>query len=215
VEHEFWLQRWVEGRTGFHKEIVNPALHSHFQRLSHNKEDQIFVPLCGKSLDLFWLSQHCKKVLGVELSSIAAEAFFEESKLTPSVKKKGSFNSYEDKNIEILQGDFFELQPKDLKAFNRVYDRASLIALPSDMRRKYAEHMLKILPTDSRYLLVSFDYNQEEMPGPPFAVSEKEIHELFGKRFEIEVLERKDFFDENDPLKEEISKIERSVFILT
>ena len=41
----------------------------------------IFVPLCGKTLDLIWLNEKGHTVMGCELSEVAAKQFFEENKI--------------------------------------------------------------------------------------------------------------------------------------
>lgn len=44
---------------------------------------RVFVPLCGKSLDMIWLAQQGHEVIGVELSPVAVEDFFRENGLNP------------------------------------------------------------------------------------------------------------------------------------
>ena len=134
MEPQYWHQRWTEGRTGWHREEFNPHLEAHWPRLNVPPQARVFVPLCGKSRDLLWLAGEGHRVVGVELSEIAARAFFAEAGLSPQVTELGGgFTRYAVDEIEILCGDFFGLTPERLGGIEAVYDRASLIALPPPM----------------------------------------------------------------------------------
>ena len=117
--------------------------------------------------------------LGVELSPIAVQDFFRENGQTPSHEQSGKFDCCEAEGIRILCGDFFNLTKDDLAEVSAVYDRASLIALPPEMRERYARHLVSILPLAAQILLVTVDYPQAEMSGPPFAVSVSEVEALY------------------------------------
>ena len=76
MEKDFWLERWERKETGFHQNEVNPYLRQHWQELHLARDSVVFVPLCGKSRDMLWLRKQGHRVLGVELSAIAVQAFF-------------------------------------------------------------------------------------------------------------------------------------------
>ena len=76
-----WESRWQEDRIGFHLKEVNPYLIRFSDQLLHQNTDRIFVPLCGKTLDLCWLTTKMKKVIGVELVSKAVQDFFAENNI--------------------------------------------------------------------------------------------------------------------------------------
>lgn len=202
MEHDFWHARWRENMIGFHREDINPALLKYLDRLQLAQGDQVFVPLCGKSLDLAWLQQQGFRVLGVELSSIAAATFFKEQGSPASVSAVDGFESYRAGDIEILCGDYFALEKERLKEVRGVFDRAALIALPPEMRRSYAEKMSDLLPPGCRVLLVTMEYPQEQMDGPPFAVMEQEVRDLYGERFGITVLESEDLLAKEPNFRE-------------
>ena len=185
----FWTERWQAGQIGFHNGSVHPLLEKHWTLESLNTGEKVFVPLCGKSEDLYWLSRSGHEVLGVELSRIAVESFFEEHDLKPAFAELDHFGKWSAQNIELLCGDFFDMQPADMAGIRLVYDRAALIALPPDMRRRYADHLQQILGDGSRILLITLTYPQYQMSGPPFSVDEAEVHELFDEGFEIRLLE--------------------------
>ncbi|MHB1099603.1 MAG: thiopurine S-methyltransferase [Burkholderiales bacterium] len=188
MKKDFWLERWEKEEIGFHQDDYNPYLREYWQQLQLARGSLILVPLCGKSRDMIWLNSHGFPVLGVELSGIAAKAFFDENGLTPQCSAHGKFDSYESGGIHILCGDFFDLDRAMLENVGAVYDRASLIALPPEMRERYISHMAGILPPGTRILLITLDYDEEEMQGPPFAVSKREVQERYGRHAKVALL---------------------------
>ncbi|MDE1943210.1 MAG: thiopurine S-methyltransferase [Betaproteobacteria bacterium] len=215
MDKEFWLERWARNEIGFHQGDINP----HLRRFWHEAapaSGRVFVPLCGKSRDLLWLRDQGCPVLGVELSAIAAQAFFEENGLTPVRQSKPPFESFEARGVEILCGDFFNLDAAHLKDVTAVYDRAALVALPPELRARYAAHLADILPSGAQLLLVTFDYDQKEMGGPPFSVPVAEVEALFAGRAAIRQLARIDALADNPRFRERgASRIEEHVFLLT
>lgn len=185
MESEFWHQRWASNQIGFHEGQVNAYLARHYADLGLAPGETVFVPLCGKSVDLRWLADQGAHVVGVELSPIAVESFFAEQRLTPRTTKDGPFAVWESGPIRVLCGDYFALTPAHLAGAHAVYDRAALIALPPERRADYVTHLDRLLPGARRTLLVSLEYPQEQMQGPPFSVAEQEVHRLFaGARIE-------------------------------
>ena len=174
MQHDFWHQRWQNQQIGFHQSEINPFLLSHFQALGLQAGQRVFVPLCGKSLDMHWLLAQGIQVIGAELSQLAVDAFFTELKLAPEITQSGPLRHYRTEQIEILQGDFFALTQDQLGTVDAIYDRAALIALPDEMRKQYSRHLMSITQTAPQ-LLISFQYDQSLMPGPPFSVSRTEV----------------------------------------
>ncbi len=198
MQHSFWQQRWEEDRIGFHLPETNPLLAKHFAALALQQNNKIFVPLCGKTLDLLFLKQRGLYVLGNELSPIAVDAFFTENNLRYSTKnlskhkqtpESSDLTSYQSGTIEIIQGDFFTLEKADLENIDAIYDRASMVALPESMREEYANFLLHIVPKNIKILLITLEYDQNVKQGPPFAVSEQEIYHYYGNDFEISLID--------------------------
>lgn len=216
MDKNFWLSRWEREETGFHQAEVNPYLRKHWRELNLPENSAVFVPLCGKSHDMIWLQQQGHPVLGVELSAIAVQSFFNENGFIPHHDTTEKFNCCEAGRIRILCGDFFDLCKDDLADVRAVYDRASLIALPPDMRERYIEHLMRTLPVAANILLVTLDYPQSEMQGPPFAVSSAEVETLFGKHAEVRLLEQTDVLSQNPRFQQRgLSSLQESVFLLT
>jgi thiopurine S-methyltransferase len=217
VDEQFWQRRWTRNEIGFHLKEVNPYLRRYWPSLSLAHGARVLVPLCGKSLDMTWLVDHGFAVLGVELSERAVEDFFAEHGLIPDVRVQGSFKAYRSGSLEILCGDFFALSPSEVSDCQAIYDRAALIALPEAMRQRYVEHMLSILPSGCTGLLITLDYQQEQMAGPPFAVDEDEVLRSLGSRWKVELLERADVLDESNWkfLQRGLTRLEECCYQLT
>jgi len=224
MDIDFWLERWENNETGFHQTAVNPYLAYFYGEKGATAEQReklkVFVPLCGKSKDMLWLSQAGYKVFGVECSESAVKAFFEENALNykSAVKDNHAFYQSNDLTapVEIFQGDFFTLQKEDLADITDVFDRASLVALPTDMRQQYATKMAELLQANTRSLLVTLTYDQAEMNGPPFSVSEENVTELFSEYFTVQKLCFKDTIDDEPRMKERgLSSLVETVYKLT
>jgi thiopurine S-methyltransferase len=212
----FWLERWEREEIGFHQNEVNPYLCEYWQELHLAHDSVVFVPLCGKSRDMLWLREQGHQVLGVELSNIAVQAFFEENGYTPHHVTRGKFEHCEADGIRILCGDFFDFSKDDLAKVSAVYDRASLIALPPEMRERYVRHLASILPPATQILLITVDYPQSEMPGPPFSVSPGEVEALYREHAEVRLLAQMDVLAQNPRFQQRgLSRLQENIFLLT
>ncbi len=187
MKHDFWHSRWEEGRIGFHQQQYHPALSACWDALNIADSGRVFVPLCGKSRDMLWLADQGYQVLGNELSESACRAFFTEAGMAVTERSEGAFVSFRSASLELLCGDFFELNEDWLEGVAAVYDRAALIALPPEMRRDYAARLCRSLPKGVEILLVTLEFEGEQ--GPPFAVSQSEVEALFAARFRVERLQ--------------------------
>lgn len=192
MDPSFWHQRWSDGQIGFHQQRVTPLLEQYWDATGVESGARIFVPLAGKSLDMLWLAARGHRVLAVELSPLAVRQFFAENGLVPTQWESRHGVHHVAGEIEIICGDVFALDAAALAGCAGVYDRAALIALPPDMRRRYAAQVYGQLPTDCRGLLVTLDYPQEQKSGPPFSVDAGEVRALFEPEWNVEVLARSD-----------------------
>lgn len=194
---DFWHERWQQGQIGFHQPAPHPGLDRHWASLGLAPAARVLVPLCGRSLDMAWLARQGHAVLGVELSPIATADFFDHESLAASKSEAGPFLRFAAGPYEILQGDVFELTPALAGDLGGWYDRAALVALPADMRRRYAGLLGGLLASGTRGLLITHDYPAGQMDGPPFSVPVAEVDELFAPAFDIELLERRDVLADN------------------
>ena len=184
MSKDFWLDCWDKGEIRFHQKNINPQLTSFWPNIAKDKKP-VFVPLCGKTLDMTYFAKRGHKVIGVEFSEKAILEFFSSLQLTPSVQSKGSFNIYEAENYQIYCGDLFHLDI-NLQEIAYVYDRASYIALNEETRKKYREWLIKHL-SHAHILLLSIEFDNLEA-GPPFSISQEELKEGFSSAYKIETL---------------------------
>lgn len=198
MQADFWHDRWQTGRIGFHRDAPLPLLVRHWQALALPAGSRVFVPLCGKSLDMVWLAEQGHRVLGIELSEKAIGQFFDERGLDPRIHTSPVGTHYSGGPWELVAGDAFAIPAGLLADCAGVYDRAALIALPPDMRATYARTTWQRLPPGCRGLLVTLEYPQDEKAGPPFPVEEAEVHARFAPGWEVALLERRDILA-NEP----------------
>jgi thiopurine S-methyltransferase len=210
-----WLARWENNKIGWHADSVNRSLIDYLELLELKPGDSVFVPLCGKSLDMIYLSEMGYLVIGVELSPVGVERFFDDNSLKYSVSEIDGFVLYQSERIKIYCGDYFTLNTKHLSNVSAVFDRASLIALELDLREKYAQHLTVIIPLDTRILLLTLIYPQYQMSGPPFSVSNSEVESLFSSAFKYRQLHCFNDID-NEPkfLRAGVDYVENAAYLL-
>lgn len=211
----FWEARWRDNRIGFHKPEINTFLQAHWSQLEVPAGATVLVPLCGKSLDMLWLAERGHRVMGVEVSRLAVEAFFTDNNLPCTRREQGSFSIYESGRLQLWCGDFFALQATHTAEVTAVYDRASLIALPQTMRQDYVTHLDTLLPGPQRTLLITLDYAQREMPGPPFAVAASEVAALYEPRWTVTRVAARDALAEEQRFRERgLTRLSEEAYIL-
>jgi thiopurine S-methyltransferase len=189
IDASFWHERWQKNEIGFHEPKPNPVLVRHFSRLQLRKGARVFVPLCGKTLDIGWLLSRGCRVVGAELSEVAIKQLFAQLRLEPKItkSKRSTLIHYSAKNIDIFVGDIFKVSRKAVGRIDAVYDRAALVALPEDVRKRYTAHLIR-LTNAAPQLLVTFAYDQSVMPGPPFSISNTELVVRYAKTYDLVLL---------------------------
>lgn len=187
MEANFWHQKWQRGDIGFHLDQANPLLVAHLDQLKLKANDRLFMPLCGKSLDIGYLLQRGYRVAGAELSELAVQALFESLNLRPTIQQVGTLKHYRGPSIDIYAGDVFSLDAQMLGGIDAIFDRAALVALPADMRKRYAAHLVEI-SQGAPQLLISYTYDQSLIDGPPFSIPESEVERLYGDSYTLKAL---------------------------
>ena len=182
MEKAFWLEKWQKNEIGFHNAEAHPLLVEYFERLNLEKGSRLFLPLCGKTLDIGWLLDRGYQVAGAELSEMAVIQLFEQLQMTPEIDASGALKRYSADGIDIFVGDIFQLTADCLGPVDAIYDRAALVALPEAMRQQYARH-LAVLAQRAPQLLITFAYDQTLMPGPPFCVIDEEVSKHYASHY--------------------------------
>mgnify|MGYP000380308796 CR=1 FL=1 len=190
MKQEFWHERWAAQQIGFHNAEAHPMLVEFLPHFKLSMGDRVLVPLCGKTLDIHWLLAAGFRVVGVELVESAIVSLFDELGVTPIINKDGSLTRYSAEDIDIFVGDIFALTAEQVGTVDFVYDRAALVALPKDMRARYSPQV-GVLSGYAPQMLIVFEYEQEKMAGPPFAIFNEEIQSNYGGNYSIVELARK------------------------
>lgn len=187
----FWLNKWQSNDIAFNQMQPNSFMQRYFSMLRLKPDSQILVPLCGKSIDMIWLSDMGFQVLGIELSETACESFFKENDIPVTKTNQQGFTKFTSENITLLAGDIFSFDQSIIGKVDAVYDRAALIALPLDLRKQYVEHISSLIKPDAPIFLITMSYDQDQMMGPPFSVDREEVNQLFKPRFSVELIKSK------------------------
>lgn len=188
MNKEFWLDKWQKGHIGFHAPEPNRFLKKHFDKLALPEGSNIFVPLCGKSLDIHYLLTNGFKVTGVEFAEQAVQELFTELGVEPEIAEMPDHLEYRHEDITVFTGDIFHLSRQLIGSVDGIYDRASLVALPYEMRIKYTEQLINITE-GAKQLLITFHYEQSLMQGPPFSIDENEVMRHYSSSYNVEQLE--------------------------
>lgn len=193
MDNEYWHQKWQSKDIGFNQLQPHKLLQRYFSSLQINAGAGVFLPLCGQSIDILWLAEQGYRVVGVELSQIACDAFFAEHNLAVNITEIDNFIVYNSNKITIFCGDFFKFKREIIGQIDAVYDRAALVALPTSMHKIYINHLIELINVSTKILLITTAYNQSEMQGPPFSINENDVNALFSTQFSINQLYSKQF----------------------
>jgi len=186
---DFWLTRWAKKQIGFHQGSYNRALIEYWPTLGVSERAAVLVPLCGKSLDMRWLEAVGHAVYGVDFSESAIAEYFEDAGETPQCDQGNYLLRFKGAGSTLYAGDFFDIAAPDVPRVKGVYDRGALGALAAPMRARYADHLQRIVPDGAHILLLTLEFDEDKVTGPPFSVSDGEIVELFSGRCRVEKLE--------------------------
>lgn len=187
MQPEFWLNKWQKNEIGFHLAQANPLLVKHFSALHLKQGARIFLPLCGKTLDIAWLLAQGYQVAGAELSEIAIADLFKQLHLTPNITQTGDLTRYQAENLDVFVGDIFKVTAQMLGVVDAIYDRAALVALPEEMRKAYTAHLIA-LSNKAPQLLICFEYDQSIHAGPPFSITPNEVKQHYHTTYDLTLL---------------------------
>jgi len=229
MKTSFWHKCWEHNSIGFHQDQVHPFLSQYLTPLISEQDKLVFVPFCGKSLDMHWLAKYMK-VSGSELSDIACRDFFIDANIDNQIKvyqecqSDVKFQQFYSNNITLWQGDFFKLNAQHitsehLKSIDWIYDRAALIALPIEMQQGYVDHLVSFIGQGTKLFLISVEFPNQEMSGPPFPITKQDISRLFlsaNIRCEIKCIASRDLADKRFAQRHfEVSHLVERLYMVT
>jgi len=188
MDEGLWLQRWETGSIAFHEGEANRLLVRHWGRLAVPEGGRVLVPLCGKTRDIAWLLSQGRDVVGVELSRRAVEQLFSELGVEPRVDQPGGAargaQRFTAPGVDVFVGNVFELTRPVLGGVDAIYDRAALVALPLELRARYARHLVA-LTEGAPQLLITYEYDPTRLEGPPFCIGDAELRQLYGPHYRL------------------------------
>ena len=187
MDASFWFNKWERNEIGFHRPVANPLLVNHFDALSLSKTERVFLPLCGKTLDIGWLLGKGHQVVGAELSQMAIEQLFESLGIKPKISVLGTLRKYSGPALDIFVGDVFAISSTMLGRVDAIYDRGALVALPNETRVRYTKHLVQITETAPQ-LVVTYEYDQRVVAGPPFSITTEELTDHYGASYNLTLL---------------------------
>jgi thiopurine S-methyltransferase len=191
MDASFWRRRWERNEIAFRQREANSLLVRYFHALALPEGSRVFLPLCGKTLDIHWLLSCGYRIAGSELSKIAVEQLFSELGVEPVITANDEISRYSGDSIDIFVGDFFNLSPGALGQIDAIYDRAAFVALPYAMRNRYSAHLMEVTD-DAPQLLITYNYDQRLLGGPPFSVSDEEVGRRYQDSYDLKLLESAD-----------------------
>jgi thiopurine S-methyltransferase len=194
MERDFWSERWTTGHIGFHQPRAHDMLVAHHEAGLRGRQ-RVYVPLCGKSVDLVWLRDHGHDVVGSEFVGHAIDAFFTEH--FPDIQRLQAryptVTIHETSGVRVIEGDACAVDTFATGGLvDAIWDRAALVAIDPNDRERYVAALLRVLRPGGVILLVTFGYDQSKLPGPPWSVSDDDVHTLFGSSCTIERLQQRD-----------------------
>lgn len=185
MDCEFWNKCWQRPSQPFHVDGEHPFLKRCYADAFSAKQ-KILIPLSGKSLDAIALAERQFHSVSIEFNPLAVHQFFNENSLSPLITSFDSDSNpneskslFQVENIDVWLADFFKVTPDDVGLFSQVWDRAALVALPNEMQKQYISHLKTLLKPKATLLIVLMDYDDSEMSGPPFKITETELKSLY------------------------------------
>ncbi|WP_440999973.1 hypothetical protein [Fodinibius sp. SL11] len=217
METSYWQSRWQKGNTGWHMDTVYPPLPNLWNHLGIESTARILVPLCGKSLDLQWFVDQGHTVTGVDVSQKAMCHIKQRHPESFRRDNSHGFTIYCSKSLVLWKGDFTKLPATEIPPQDLIYDKASIIALPANMRQRHADKLIELCSPHTKILMQTFEYEQQEMNGPPFSVDEQELEKLFGNQFKLTCIHEQSKLEELQRFQQRglSSYLTEKVFILT
>lgn len=203
---KYWQQRYDTGDTYWMHTEAAAMLVKYYSRLNpEGQARKMLIPLCGKTLDLEWLSnQGVPLVVGVDcLLSVLKEVCARSNRTwtTKSVSGEGGsdFTLLErsDGKMKLFSGDILQFSPEVEGTFDAMWERGSLIILPPKDVKKYVKLLKRLLIPGGRILLESIEFDKDAidpsttdfMPFPPFPYFLKDIKSLFEAERSVEFFE--------------------------
>ncbi|GAX20948.1 thiopurine S-methyltransferase [Fistulifera solaris] len=176
-----WKKLWDTGMTRWHQRDVYWVLQKYGDDYIH-KESRVLVPLCGKTVDLAYLTTKAKEVIGVEGVLQAVKEFMQENPnlQMEAVGSRNGFDCFRGEKIWLLCGNFFHFGPAVAGKFDVIWDRAAMVAINPSDREEYVQVLGSVLKPGGVLLLSGYVRPKGDVKsGPPFTLNKDQVLHLF------------------------------------
>lgn len=171
---EFWDHRFKNGVTPWESEQVPAALQEFAGRAPElfptprhvDGRLRVLIPGCGSARDAAWLDRLGWSVVALDFSAAALE------------QARAHLSSW---SGALVHADFFA-HCADL-AYDLIYERAFLCALPRKLWPGYGPQMARLLAPGG--VLAGFFVLGEGVKGPPFPIAREQLHALLDADFQL------------------------------
>lgn len=211
----FWQQHWSDGQTAFHLDDIHPDLQVFLPVLSLELGDTVFVPLCGRTLDIGYLLNVGYNVIAIEMVEYAVQQLFNQLSIVPEVSGWKQGKCYRADHLTVYVGNYFDLSSDECAEVSAIYDRAALAAMPYKLQQRYCQHLGDIT-VYAKQLVIASAFDQTKMQGPPFTITPQHIQQYYGQHYTIELLnEIETIKEEMDFQKQQLDSFIRRTYLLT
>ncbi len=174
LNENYWNEFYLKDETRWDIGTVSPPLKAYFDQLD-DKSIRILVPGCGNAHEAVYLMQEGFK--DVTLIDLAEE---------PVIRVREKLSEFDGKEIEIVQGDFFDYEFSG--KFDLIIEQTFFCAIDRNLRENYMQRVFDRLNVGGKLVGVLFK-TEFEKEGPPFGGTVEEYKSLFGNKFQIHHLE--------------------------
>lgn len=175
-----WHERWQENKTAWDLSGPHPLTEELLElaaRLAPGScVGKWLIPGCGRAHDAKVLLNHgIKQVVAKDL---VPKAIDEARSLYGSMI-----------GLTLSCGDVTDVSKSEVASYSGVFDRAMLCALNGDLRINYVKAITACLKPGGVFASIPFAETGNPDSGPPFAVSDGDLRDIFKPYFEILYLE--------------------------
>lgn len=163
-ESKFWDDCYAEGRTGWDRGEVHPALLRWMEAKRLTTPCSIIVPGCGRGYEVVQLAKHGFDVTGIEIATEPVEHLR---------KQLADYKG----NALVVQESIFDFQPSE--PVDVVYEQTCLCAIEPDQRADYERAVLGWLKPGGELLALFVQKPENPNQGPPFHCDLEDLKNTF------------------------------------
>ena len=152
-ESKFWDDCYAEGRTGWDRGEVHPALLHWMETKWLALPSSIIVPGCGRGYEVVELARQGGDVTGIEIAT------------EPTEHLRRQLESYQ-QNARVIQKSIFDFQPP--LPVDAVYEQTCLCAIEPKRRADYERAVFQWLKPGGKLFALFAQKSENPSHGPPY-----------------------------------------------